>query len=90
MSAPLPTRPLSIPASTWEAIALPEHRKEPELQRELALALYREDLLSFGKARQLAGMSKQAFGALLGARGTERHYGTEELKEDLRFARGED
>ena len=79
-------RPLSIPESAWEAISLPEHRKERELQRELALALYREDLLSFGKARQLAEMSKQAFGALLGERGIERHYGEQELAEDLRFA----
>lgn len=67
---------------------MPEHRKEPEVRRELAVALYREDLLAFGKARQLAGMSKQAFGKLLGARGVERHYGREELDEDLRFARG--
>lgn len=81
-------RPLIIPRSAWEAISLPEHRKERELQRELALALYREGLLAFGKARELAGMNKRAFGALLGERHIERHYGEEELEEDLRFARG--
>ena len=46
-------------------------------------------MLSFGKARELAGMSKQEFGQLLGDRRIERHYGPEELEEDLRYARGE-
>ena len=87
---PLPDRPLPIPRSAWEAIALPEHRKERALRRELAVALYREGFLSFGKAREVAGMSKRDFGRLLGARRVERHYGEEELEEDLRFARGEE
>jgi predicted HTH domain antitoxin len=81
---------LQIPRSVVDALALPEGRKKDELQRELALTLYREEMLSFGKARELAGMSKQAFGKLLGDRKIERHYGPEELEEDLRYARGED
>ena len=81
---------LSIPRSVADALALPEGRKKEELQRELAVSLYREDMLSFGKARELAEMSKQAFGQLLGDRGVERHYGPDELTEDLRYAKGED
>ena len=80
---------LSIPRSVADALALPEGRKKEKLQRELAVSLYREDMLSFGKARELAGMSKQEFGQLLGNRGVERHYGSEELAEDLRYAKGE-
>ena len=80
---------LSIPRSVADALALPEGRKKEKLQRELAVSLYREDMLSFGKARELAGMSKQEFGQLLGDRGVERHYGPEELAEDLRYAKGE-
>lgn len=79
---------LSIPRSVADALALPESRKKEELQRELAVSLYREDMLSFGKARELAGMTKQAFGRLLGDRGIERHYGPDELAEDLRYAAG--
>jgi predicted HTH domain antitoxin len=41
---------LLIPRSVVEALALPEGRKKEELQRELALTLYREEMLSFGKA----------------------------------------
>ena len=80
---------ISIPRSVADALALPEGRKKEELQRELAVSLYREDMLSFGKARELAGMSKQEFGQLLGDRGVERHYGPEELAEDLRYAKGQ-
>ncbi|MFO8100235.1 MAG: UPF0175 family protein [Salinibacter sp.] len=77
---------LPIPRSVADALALPEGRKTEELRRELAVTLYREEMLSFGKARELAGLSKQTFGRLLGERSVERHYGPEELEEDLRYA----
>jgi len=79
---------LSIPRSVADALSLPESRKKEELQRELAVSLYREEMLSFGKARELAGMSKQEFGQLLGNRRIKRHYGPEEMAEDLRYAKG--
>lgn len=77
---------LDIPRSVADALSLPEGRKKEELRRELAVTLYREEMLSFGKARELAGLSKQEFGKLLGGRSVERHYGQEELEEDLRYA----
>jgi len=80
---------LSIPDSVLEAIRLPEQRVERELLIELALALYAQDLLSFGKARELARMSSYEFGKVLGERGIFRHYGVEELKHDLTYASGE-
>jgi len=80
---------LQIPRSVADALSLPEGRKNEELRRELAVTLYREEMLSFGKARELAGLSKYDFGQLLGERSVERHYGPEELAEDLRYARGE-
>lgn len=81
---------LHIPRSVADAITLPEGRKEEELRRELAITLYREGMLSFGKARELADLDKFAFAQLLGTRGIERHYGAEELDEDLTYARDED
>ena len=80
---------LRIPESIVRAIRLPEKRLEGELLRELAVALYAQEALSFGKARDLAGLSKYEFGQLLGRRRIERHYGLEELEDDLRYARGE-
>lgn len=76
-----------ISDSVLQAIRLPEQRIEQELRQELAIALYTQDLLSFGKARELAVMDKYEFGQLLGARGVLRHYTPEELDDDLTYAR---
>jgi predicted HTH domain antitoxin len=80
---------LHIPDSVADALALPEQHREDELHRELAVALYREGMLSFGKARELARMDKYTFGQLLGERGITRHYGPDELDEDVTYARSE-
>jgi predicted HTH domain antitoxin len=78
---------LHIPESVVQAMRLPEERISRELLLELAIALYRQGILSFGKARELAGMGKYEFGHLLGDRGVLRHYGREELEDDLKYAR---
>jgi len=79
---------IHIPDSVTQAIRLPEARIPQELLVELAIALYTQGILSFGKARELAGMGKYEFGQLLGKRGVLRHYGQEELEDDLKYARG--
>ncbi|MER3432352.1 MAG: hypothetical protein C4288_02720 [Leptolyngbya sp. ERB_1_1] len=53
---------ISISDSIVQALRLPEQRIEQELRRELAIALYTQDILSFGKARELAEMDKYEFG----------------------------
>lgn len=78
---------LSIPESVIQAIQLPENRIESELLKELAIALYSQELLSFGKARELAQMGHYEFSQLAGKRAILRHYGEEELQEDLNYAR---
>jgi predicted HTH domain antitoxin len=80
---------LHIPDSVVQAIRLPEKRIRQELLVELAFALYAQGFLSFGKARELADMSKYEFGQLLGKRGITRHYGQEELEDDLSYVRSE-
>ena len=54
-----------------------------ELKRELAVHLFQQDKLSFGKAREMAGMTFWAFQQLLGSRGIAVHYGLEDYEEDL-------
>ena len=78
---------LAIPDSILRAIRLPEQRIEKELLCELAVSLYAQNLLSLGKARELAQLSKYEFGQLLAQRGIPRHYGAEELADDLAYAR---
>jgi predicted HTH domain antitoxin len=78
---------LVIPDEIVQAIRLPEDRMEHELLKELAVALYAHGLIPFGKAHELSGIGKFEFGRLLGTRGVMRHYGLEELEDDLAYAR---
>ena len=78
---------LIIPDSVLQAIRLPEERIKSELLKELAISLYDQRILSFGKARELAQLGKYEFGRLLGDRRILRHYGDEELTDDIKYAR---
>ena len=55
-----------------------------DIKKELALLLYQQERLSFGKARELAGMSVWAFQSLLGERGIAVNYDVEDLDQDIR------
>lgn len=55
---------------------------EDELRRELALHLFDEGKLSFGKARELAEMSVWDFQQLLGHRGIAVHYDVDAYEQD--------
>jgi len=77
---------LSIPESVIQSIRLPENRIEAELLKELAIALYAQVLLSFGKARELANLDHRQFSQLLGERNIPRHYSEAELEEDFNYA----
>jgi predicted HTH domain antitoxin len=54
-----------------------------ELRRELAIYLFQQGRLSFGKAREMAGMTVWAFQQLLGSKGIPVHYDIEDYEEDL-------
>jgi predicted HTH domain antitoxin len=54
-----------------------------ELKRELSVYLFQQGRLSFGKAREMAGMTVWAFQQLLGNRGIPVHYDVEDYEEDL-------
>ena len=55
---------------------------------ELALSLYAQGLLSFGKACELAEMTKVEFGLLLGKRNIPRQYDEQDLQDDIAYASG--
>lgn len=77
---------IEIDDEVYEALQLPEGERSEVLKRELAVSLYAQDVLPFGKARALAGMSKREFQRLLGDREIPRHYGESELAEDIEYA----
>ncbi|AWB27132.1 UPF0175 family protein [Halococcoides cellulosivorans] len=78
---------IEIPDGVYEAMELPEPDRDATMKTELAVSLYDRGVLSFGKARQLADHSAREFHRLLGDRQIERHYTSEELDEDLDYAR---
>jgi predicted HTH domain antitoxin len=78
---------IEIPEDAYDALRLPEGEREGVMREELACSLYDRGVLSFGKAQELAGLSKREFGGFLGERGIERHYTDEELAEDVEYAR---
>ena len=54
-----------------------------ELRLELAITLFQQGKLSFGKAREMADMDAWTFQQLLGSRGISPHYDIPEYEEDL-------
>ena len=53
-----------------------------EMQRELAVSLFQQNKLSFGKARELAAMTVWDFQQLLASRGVCVHYDASAFEED--------
>jgi len=78
---------LEIPEEVRSAMRLPPREIERELKKELALALYQREVLSLGKARSLAGLTRWEFEELLGQRRIPRHYTEEDLGEDIQYGR---
>jgi len=79
---------ITIPEDVLAAMKLPKRDMENTIKLELAIALYQREIISFGKARKLAEMSKWEFLEILSKRKIERHYTGKELEEDLAFAKG--
>lgn len=78
---------IEISDEVYDALRLPDGERKHVLRRELAVTCYEQDILSFGKARELAEMSTREFQELLAERGVERHYADEELDDDVAYAR---
>jgi len=77
---------LEIPDEVLEALKLPVGEEVAEMSKELALALYQRRVLSIGKARILAQMTRWEFEELLGKRKITRHYTNADLEEDIQYA----
>jgi predicted HTH domain antitoxin len=80
---------LEVPDDIARALPLPEDERQRRLQVELACLLYAKNWLSYGQAVRLSGLDYYRFAGELGDRNIPRHYGEQELREDLAYARGE-
>ena len=79
---------IEIPKEIILSLKIPKEKAKEQLKEELAIHLYNEGFLSFGKARVLAALSKWEFAERLGIKKISRHYTREDLDEDLMFANG--
>ena len=77
---------LTIPDDVVQSLKLPRQRIEAELKQEMAFTFYERGLASMGVARRYAELDKWAFLEGLAKRGIPRHYGEDELSEDMAYA----
>lgn len=75
---------IEVPDELAKAMRLPKREIPARLIKELAIVLYAKELLTFGKARQLAGLTRWEFHDLLGEESVLRRYDVEELEEDIK------
>ena len=80
---------LEIPDDVEAALPGTGGERDQWLRLELACTLYAREVLSLGRAAELAGMSKFDFGYEVGGRGIPRHYSEADLAADFAYARGE-
>ncbi|MBC5794501.1 MAG: UPF0175 family protein [Sphaerospermopsis sp.] len=74
---------IEIPEQVTEVLRIPPDERLNRVRIELAIRLYQKSILSFGKARELAQLTKWEFHELLGQENIERQYDLEELETDL-------
>jgi predicted HTH domain antitoxin len=77
---------IEIPDSVARAIRLPSKEQRRQLKTELAVGLYARGALSFGKACELAELTRVEFGLLLGERNIPRQYDENDAQEDIAYA----
>lgn len=75
---------IEIPDKILRSVKIPPGEINERVKQELAIRLYEQGILAFGKARELAGMNKWDFHNLLGKKGIIRKYDMEELERDLK------
>jgi predicted HTH domain antitoxin len=77
---------LEIPDEILATLPAAPAERGARLLLELAASLYAKGTGSLAQGAAMAGMSRTDFGWELGERGIARHYGAEELAEDLAHA----
>ena len=77
---------LDIPRDLIIGMKISEDQILSKIKEEIAVSFYHKKYLSFGKARELPGLSRHNFSSLLKEFNIQRHYEEEDLEEDIKFA----
>lgn len=78
---------MDFPKDVLVAANIPEKTAAQEIKKVLALYLFKENGLSFGKACELSDLSHREFIELLGRQGIPLHYDINDYEEDLKIIR---
>ena len=70
-----------------EAIAQANVLSDADWLREIAIALFQQELISLGRGSKIAGMHPIEFQKLLASRGICVHYDVEEFEQDIQHLR---
>jgi predicted HTH domain antitoxin len=78
---------LKLPHELITICKVRENELEAFLKRAIAIELFREGLVSIGKASEIAEVSRNEMMDLLGERRIPLHYTVEDLEEDIKTLR---
>ena len=75
---------MNLPKDIILAANMSEATATTDIKKHLGLYLFKERILSFGKAAELSGMDKLAFMELAASKGISLNYNTDDYLEDLK------
>lgn len=78
----------NIPKDVLVAARISEKAAPSEIKKMLAVYLFKERILSFGKACELSDLGKAEFLELTGSMKIPLNYDADDFEEDLKIVRG--
>jgi len=79
---------MNLPKDIVLAADMTEATVTMDIKKHLALYMFKERILSFGKAAELSGISKPAFLELAGSKGMSLNYDIDDYHEDIKTLQG--
>ena len=77
---------IDLPDAIVAQLPADPEQRQARLLLEIAVALYARGTVSLAQGAELAGMTRTDFGWEIGDRGIPRHYGGNDLADDLAYA----
>ena len=74
---------MEFPRDVLIAADIAEANAHTDIKKHLALYMFKERMLSFGKATELSGMNKLEFMEFVGSRGISLNYDADDYLEDI-------
>jgi len=77
-----------VPSDLMRILRLDEEELEKAVRLYLAIELYREGVVSLGKAAEIAGLSRWEMMEVLASKGIPLNYDEDDLREDIETLEG--